>query len=188
MTPSDLQAVLASQYKNSPVLSGLVQDISDWLDPRVDFQAFYDSVWNVNTATGWGLDVWGRIVGVTRAFIYNAVNYTLGDDDFRTLILVKALANICNSSVPSYNRLLSNLFAGLGRIFVRDNHNMTMSIIAQFSLTPTQIAILAGSGAFPHPGGVGTDLIISPPKKTFGFKGSGMQPFNQGTFFQRVTM
>jgi len=185
MTPSDLQAVLASQFKNSPVLSGLVQDISDWLDPRIDFQAFYDSVWNVNTATGWGLDVWGRIVGVTRAFTYASVNYTLDDADFRTLILVKALANICNSSVPSYNRLLSNLFAGLGKIYVRDNHNMTMAVIAEFALTPTQLAILAGSGAFPHPGGVGTTLIPV-PTPTFGFKGSGLQPFNQGTFAQRI--
>ena len=37
-----------------------------YIDPTANIQAFYDLVWNVNTAVGYGLDVWGRIVGVGR--------------------------------------------------------------------------------------------------------------------------
>lgn len=37
-----------------------------YIDPTANIQAFYDLVWNVDTAVGYGLDVWGRIVGVGR--------------------------------------------------------------------------------------------------------------------------
>lgn len=37
-----------------------------YLDPRANMTAFYNAVWNVDTAVGFGLDVWGKIVGVSR--------------------------------------------------------------------------------------------------------------------------
>lgn len=43
--------------------------LSDWntvIDPQTDFKLFYDGIWNILTAAGYGLDVWGRIVGVSR--------------------------------------------------------------------------------------------------------------------------
>lgn len=36
--------------------------MNQFIDPRANFQAFYDFVWNVDTAQDWGLDYWGRIV------------------------------------------------------------------------------------------------------------------------------
>lgn len=186
MNQTDLQATIASQYANSPIIMTLLNNLNSYLDPMTDLDLFYTNMFNVATATGYGLDVWGRIVGVTRSFTYQAVNYTLGDSDFRTLILVKALANILDTTVPTFNRLLTALFSSSGVIFARDTGLMTMAIIAQFNLTTTQLAILAGSGAFPHPAGVGSTLIVTPPTTTFGFLGSGLQPFNQGTFAQRT--
>lgn len=35
-----------------------------YLRQRANFKAFYDFVWNVDTAQGFGLDIWGRIVGI----------------------------------------------------------------------------------------------------------------------------
>lgn len=58
---------VASQYANSPILMALLNNIAAYLDPTVDFDNFYDIIWNINTAEGYGLDVWGRIVGVGRA-------------------------------------------------------------------------------------------------------------------------
>jgi len=37
-----------------------------YVDQRVNMTNFFNLVWNVDTATGFGLDIWGRIVGVTR--------------------------------------------------------------------------------------------------------------------------
>ena len=60
------QTVL-SQYANSPVLLGLLQSIADAIDPAPLIDDFYSEVWNIDTARGYGLDVWGRIVGISRA-------------------------------------------------------------------------------------------------------------------------
>lgn len=38
--------------------------MNDAVDLRPQFQTFYDNVWNVLTAVGFGLDFWGRIVGL----------------------------------------------------------------------------------------------------------------------------
>ncbi len=67
------------------------------IDPTADLNAFYDLVWNVATAQGWGLDVWGRIVGVTRnlnipadivnpgGYSFTAGTYTLDNPSFRIM-------------------------------------------------------------------------------------------------------
>lgn len=57
---------VASQYANSPTLLALIHSFDQCIDPSADFDAFYDTVWNVETAQGFGLDIWGRIVNVSR--------------------------------------------------------------------------------------------------------------------------
>jgi len=57
---------LMSQYANSPVITGLMQSFAEAIDPEADIENFYNLMWNVDTAQGYGLDVWGRIVGVNR--------------------------------------------------------------------------------------------------------------------------
>jgi hypothetical protein len=60
-----LQTVV-SQYANSPTLLALIQDFDRYIDPTADIDNFYNTVWNVDTAQGFGLDIWGRIVNVSR--------------------------------------------------------------------------------------------------------------------------
>lgn len=62
----DWQRTVLSQYVDSPTIMRQLESLNDWLDPTADFQAFYDLVWNLDTAVGYGLDVWGRIVNVKR--------------------------------------------------------------------------------------------------------------------------
>ena len=62
----DFERTILSQYSNSPTIRQLIQNMNAYIDPTANIQAFYDLVWNVNTAVGYGLDVWGRIVGVGR--------------------------------------------------------------------------------------------------------------------------
>ncbi len=57
---------VVSQYANSPVLLSLLKLFFEAADQTTDFERFYDYIWNVVTAQGYGLDVWGRIVGVVR--------------------------------------------------------------------------------------------------------------------------
>lgn len=51
------------QYSASPRIKQLISYHSEYFEATwVD--DFYDVVWNVDTAQGFGLDIWGRIVGV----------------------------------------------------------------------------------------------------------------------------
>jgi hypothetical protein len=62
----EVARTIISQYANSATLRALIESMDGAIDPRANFEAFYSYVWNVNTAQGWGLDNWGRIVGVSR--------------------------------------------------------------------------------------------------------------------------
>src|ERR1700676_2897924 len=154
MGPFNYWTTIISQYANSPIITTLIGDFFAWLDQTANLNNFYNDIWNVATAQGYGLDVWGRIVGVTRtlnvatagkyfgfdeattlsADPFNqspfyvgsplTTNFQLSDSAFRVLIYAKALANICDGSIPAMNALLRNLFPGRGNCYVIDNNNM----------------------------------------------------------------
>lgn len=76
----NVEQTIISQYANSPTLVALVQNMNEYVDPAANFEAFYNLVWNVDTAQGFGLDIWGRIVGVSRLLRIPANQETLGFD------------------------------------------------------------------------------------------------------------
>lgn len=209
--PGLVARTLISQYANSPTLVQLINNMDDYINPGADFDAFHDFVWNVETAQGFGLDIWGRIVDVGRmltipgdvtylgydealdwqpfnqAPFYTGVQstqtYRLADDAYRKLILVKALTNISDCTSPSLNQLLSNLFAGRGRCYVSDTGKMEFRYVFEFALEPYEIAILTQSGAIPKPAAVQAHVLQVDLSTTFGFREALMQPFGSGVFF-----
>jgi hypothetical protein len=211
LTPFDVSETIASQYANSPTLLQLIDCMSQYFDPSTDFGNFYDAVWNIDTANSYGLNVWGKIVNVSRnltlpgtllyfgfgeatgcqpfdqAPLYDGVKstqtYVLSDEAYRTLILVKALSNISISSAQSINALLRILFQNRGRCYVVDLGGMQMMFTFEFNLHPYEIAILAQSGVIPRPAGVSAMAQMVDPGSTFGFAEQGGQPFDQGVFF-----
>jgi len=62
----DVERTIISQYGPSRTISQLCRNIDFYIDPRADFDTFYSYVWNVETAVGFGLDIWGEIVNVSR--------------------------------------------------------------------------------------------------------------------------
>jgi|SRR5579859_357195 len=182
-TNFDVMLTVISQYQNSPVLLQLIENMGVYLNQQVNYAMFYAYVWNVSTAVDFGLDIWGKIVNIGRALNVNGSPVILGNDDFRTLILVKALSNIVATTAPAMNQLLTNLFGTLGRTYVTDSGGMEMHLVFEYVITDIQRAILTQSGALPHPAGVRVNIVSFDPAHTFGFHGSGLQPFNQGTFW-----
>lgn len=61
-----VERTIVSQYASAPTITRIVQDMNDAIDPSIDLVNFYDWCWNVDTAVGAGLDIWGKIVGVSR--------------------------------------------------------------------------------------------------------------------------
>lgn len=62
----DVDQTVISQYQNSPTLLRLVHNMDEYIDEGKTLANFYQYIWNVDTAVGFGLDIWGRIVGVSR--------------------------------------------------------------------------------------------------------------------------
>jgi Protein of unknown function (DUF2612) len=167
-----------SRYSGSPIIAKLISSFDAAMDPRADIANFLQFIWDVRTAVGNGLNIWGKIVGVPRT-IPSSPPITLSDTDYQTLILVKAAANIGNVTVPTLNRLLTQIFADSGTVFVQDNLNMTLTYVFNFPLTTAQLAIIQSSGALPRPAGVQINFTFpDQPTPFFGFDSSS--PFIAG--------
>lgn len=185
----DVQKTILSQYAYAPSLNALVASWNQAFDPANLIDAWYAQVWNIETAQGYGLDVWGRIVGVQRVITVSSESFTgfseasdmteqgfntapwyrgaaissnvrLSDDGFRQLIYAKAMANITDGSITSLNAILMALFAGQGDAWVEDNADMTMTYVFNFIPTDVQISIIQGSGVLPRPAGVAVSYAL----------------------------
>ncbi len=146
--PFDVWETVQSQYANSQIITTLLTQFAGWMDQTQNFDSFFDLIFNVDTAQGYGLDVWGRIVGVNRilkistpgaffgfeeatdavgfnqAPFYNGTaltsNYVLTDEAYRLLILTKAMANVSQCSIPVLNQMLMTLFPHRGNCYVAE--------------------------------------------------------------------
>lgn len=78
------KATLLSQYANSPAITTLVERFNEWIDPAADIDNFFNIVWNVETAQEFGLDIWGRIVDVSRNLQIVPADTYLGYDEANT--------------------------------------------------------------------------------------------------------
>lgn len=187
--PFDFRQTIISQYANSPIITTLLDNFDQYIDQTQNVEDFFDLIWNIDTAVGYGLDVWGRIVGVLRILSVSTVtflgfeqasptvesfgsgifysgtpatgNYRLTDESYRTLLFAKALANICDGSIPAINQILLNLFPNRGRCYVTDGQNMTMTYTFEFALSQVEVAIVTQSGVLPKPAGVAASIVIS---------------------------
>jgi hypothetical protein len=66
---------IMSQYANSPTLMALISNFEQYIDQTANINNFFNFVFNINTAQGYGLDVWGRILGVNRVLQVQAGTY-----------------------------------------------------------------------------------------------------------------
>ena len=66
---------MISQYANSPTLTKLDNDIQNLFDDSGFITNWYNVIFNLSTATGYGLDVWGKILNRDRKFVYEGTEY-----------------------------------------------------------------------------------------------------------------
>lgn len=181
---------IINQYATAPTMLAMIDAFNQWIDPTANLNAFYADMWNVNTAQDYGLDCWGRIVGVTRvltvasptAFIgfitqaptvkpldwgilFNGQtaatsNYILTDSAFRTLIFAKGLANICNGSIPAMNQILINLFSGQGLGNVYVTDGLNMTMTVTFTNPPSAVQLGIISSSGVFPRPCGVALTV----------------------------
>ena len=205
-----IDATIQSQYAASPHIMQLVEAFWDSLNPDADIESIYNNMLNPNTAVGFGLEVWGRIVAIGREYIaldvenkylgfnpdegvdnprlesfnnapfYQLINgkVRLADNAYRTYIFLKAMINIGDSTLASINSMLATMFPDI-EIYCLHVDTMVLRLVILGYISDADKQALLNLPWLP----AGVDLqfyqVITP---TFGFNGSGLQPFNQGTF------
>ena len=206
----DIAETVQSQYATSKRMRAVIDAFWRAINPKSDIDLLYKKLVNPRTAEGWGLDIWGRIVAIGRSYLAveddtpyfgfdppgdivnprldnfgNAPFYKqvlgkvrLGDTAFRTYVFLKALINISNSSLASLNRMVKLLFPD-AEIQVLHTGTMVLRILILSALSSSDKAALDNLPWLPA--GVGLEMyqVVTP---TFGFAGTGLQNFCNGTF------
>lgn len=181
---------MISQYANSPVITKLNDGLKEIFNDNNVLVDFYNNVVNPSTATGYGLDVWGAIIGQSREFYYNNSLYILrgaqtiggveySEDDierlYRTVLQIKALGNIGNFSFANINSMLRTLFKDKGGECYciqsrRDDGSvepMAIRYVFSFYISDLEKAIVETLN--PHPAGVYVTFEYLPSHEFFGF-------------------
>lgn len=190
------------QYANSPTIQTLIGYFQQDINADKFLEDFYNDVWDLETCGTYGLDVWGKIVNISRYlevpeepnvfgfetsdnawFPFNnqpfatsqttTQTYRLEDDAYRTLIYAKAMSNVFGRSCKNFNRMLSILFKDRGGCYVLDLGNMRIRFVFEFYLEPYEKLIIENRNVFPRPAGVLDDYLEIPPYDYFGFDVEG---------------
>ena len=206
----DIAETVQSQYATSKRMRAVIDAFWQAINPKSDIDLLYRKLVNPRTAEGYGLDVWGRIVAIGRSYLAveddtpyfgfdppegvknerlnsfgNAPFYKqimgkvrLADTMFRTYVFLKALINISNSSLASLNQAVKLLFPDAD-IQILHTGTMVLRVLVLSPLSESDKAALDNLSWIPA--GVGLEMyqVITP---TFGFAGTGLKNFNNGTF------
>lgn len=206
----DIAETVQSQYATSKRMRAVIDAFWQAINPKSDIDLLYKKLVNPRTAEGWGLDVWGRIVAIGRSYLAvdddtpyfgfdppegvknerlnsfgNAPFYKqvmgkvrLADTMYRTYVFLKALINISNSSLASLNQAVKLLFPDAD-IQILHTGTMVLRVLVLSPLSESDKAALDNLSWIPA--GVGLEMyqVVTP---TFGFAGTGLKNFNNGTF------
>lgn len=78
MDIQELTKTILLQYSDSPKLKAMIYAFNDAIDIKDFINDFYDLVWNIRTADTYGLNVWGKIVNVSRLLTVDEVGQYFG--------------------------------------------------------------------------------------------------------------
>lgn len=190
------QRYIQSQYSASPTIAAILYQFRDAIKPDSDIRAFVKNYMSLETATGKGLDVLGRIIGITRTIqtADGEKTFTLADEKFRTLLKYKALANITDTSLATLNKMMGMIFPDLGLKVVQILHEaekngvkynsypMHLRWYTGATFTDEDIALFQTAGTLCLNAGVGFE-VMAVSRDVFGFAGSDLQPFDNGVFY-----
>ena len=195
----ELMPFIQSQYAASVRITDILQSCKDHILPDSDIALFFDCMYNAETAIGYGLDVWGEIVGVSRyiqSYEDPTETITLDDEQFRKLVFIKAASNIMDSSLYSINYILKKLFPNytcyvqLPSVwqtdgdYTYDTNPMEITFVfINHRLDNVERSIFEYVGNLNRGAGVGWNLAEYVQDEIFGFRGSNLQPFDNGIFF-----
>lgn len=204
----NIKETIMSQYANSPRILAIIDGINEAIDPQYFVDDFYDYVYRLSSAQGFGLDIWADRVGVSRnAPIANPdaltfgfqpdfepfntypfsdggqfSSFSLSDTQLRELIIIKAALNILYATALNINEFLKIIFKGK-RAYYNITGHMAAEYVFEFPLNVFERLIVYTLNMLPKPSGVGISYREIDVDRTLGFNGSELSNFNNGVFY-----
>ena len=195
---------MISQYANSPVITKLDEGLRTLFDDTDFTVDWYNAVFDMATATGFGLDIWGRILDRNREFVYNGTKYLLQGEQtidgihftaeemenlYRKVLQLTAMRYLGNASISAINQLLDVVFREEGKCYCIEYGVMQIRFVFRFYMNNLLKAIIENLN--PHPSGVLSTFEYLPTKRYFGFfvygqdaDGQPYLPFDNGPFYR----
>ena len=197
-----------SQYANSERYMGLFNNLCYLFNNSKTLEDWYRVVFNLKTASGYGLDIWGIILNQGRQISYEEngtiVNIFLGGEQtidgitysadymenmYRMVLFLKALGYITNCTLASLNSLLQFYFEK--RVYVINYGTMAIRYVFEFYASKLEKAIFT-TNILPRPTGVLANFEYMPLGEYFGFFVDGLAqptdqpfaPFDQKPFYR----
>lgn len=179
---------MLSQYANSPKFVKLVEGLKEQFSNAKTMEDWFNIVFNMKTASGFGLDIWGLILNRSRLLYYKDTDgneqsiylrgeQTIGgetytaeqiEETYRMLLFFTAFSYITNSTLKNFNDLLRFYFPPEKRCYVQEIGTMAIELV--FGFFPTLLEkIIFASELFPKPTGVGLNFRFIPEGEWFGF-------------------
>lgn len=211
---SDITETIQSQYAAAPKIRKLIKGLGELFDRRKDIENFYTKVFDIDTCDSYGLDVWGRIVGVKRdatmvtvvgvpyfgfhnkynkdekgfnqkPFFHGAEEQTFVLSDDAYRLYIKAKA-IANICNGSLEQLNYMLNMLLPHCDVRLTRVRAMHfrLVCSGPLTDFERTLLLSGTMPPIPTGVTFEAELN-GARYFGFNETENTAFNDGPLFQR---
>jgi len=146
--PIDLDAVRLWQYNNATRLNQLIDNEQLFANTNISnyWKGWQSEHFNLTTANGTGLDLWGTILSLPRPADYP-------DDMYRKLLQARIMLFNSNGSIYDINKFLKWIFSD-ARIFVIDRQDMTIRIYLMFALSDDEMQVLTNGNFLPRPAGV----------------------------------
>lgn len=186
----DLLQALLWQYNDAAKIQSLLDAKQAWFDENQSgfWEDWVRDVFDLRTANDFGLEVWSLILNLPLAIPVTEVtgerpsfgfgpyrlNFNNGnfrpqtgsvislDTEQKRFALRLRYFQLANrGSIPEINRFIAYLFQGVGKVYVQDGLNMTMTYVFKFTPSAAIRLVLDYYDLLPRPAGVGVTRTIS---------------------------
>ncbi len=206
---------IQSQYSTSQTLLALIDFFHEHIKASDDIKTFYTNIFDIYTAKGYGLDVWGQILGLGRnialddresyeekffgflgsglypfdnqSFVFSTTTnyFRLEDEAYRKYLLF----------VQAYANIAQSDFYSMNKIlaiifpdkkqYVLPNGLMNIKFVFESELDDVERSILK-QGLITRGAGISYSYLEVDSANSFGFADSTFQPFDCGVFTNAV--
>lgn len=154
--------LITSEYADKPNFNAFVEAFLDKISPVVDCLTSFNTIFNLNNATGDQLDKWGTLLGVSRELPISDENIpsVLTDDLYRTVLKASILSNMWDGTLEGLVAIVRAMFPN-GSFQIVDGQDMSMTIaLIDPNADATITALLLNGFIVPKPSGVDTSYTL----------------------------